>query len=179
MPAASVRPAQSHLCPGSAVGSLCGRTSGLEAVWTPGGRSSSIKRFGLTLLLLLRSCVVRLFTLIFGCSLLHFHTLVFESVKKYRFAQSVRCSTCRVSPWFSVCENDDLFVLRFKGAHEVKPCLLIWLGTAEAEDEQMAMGVCAGESLAIRGEFAVENRSMTLALNLDEKHKITPFSKTS
>lgn len=81
----------------------------------------------------------------------------------------MRCNTCRVSPWFSVCDNDDLFVLRFKGAHEIKPCLLIWLGTAEAEDEQMAMGVCAGESLAIRGEFAVENRSMTLALNLDEK----------
>ncbi len=40
------------------------------------------------------------------------------------------------------------------------------------------MGVCAGETLTIRGEFAVENGSMTLALNLDEKHKITPRTKT-
>lgn len=53
-------------------------------------------------------------------------------------------------------------------------CLLVRLGTAEAKDEQMAMGVCAGEALAIRGEFAVENCSVTLALNLDEKHEITP-----
>lgn len=45
-------------------------------------------------------------------------------------------------------------------------CLVIGFGTAEAKDEQMAMGVCAGKTLAVGGEFAVENRSVTLALNL-------------
>lgn len=58
------------------------------------------------------------------------------------------------------------------------PCLLIRLRTAEAKDEQMAVRVCAGKTLAIRGEFAVENGSMTLALNLDEKHKITTCTET-
>lgn len=57
-------------------------------------------------------------------------------------------------------------------------CLLIRLWTAEAEDEQMAMGVCASETMPIRGEFAIENGSMTLALNLDEKHKTTPGTET-
>lgn len=57
-------------------------------------------------------------------------------------------------------------------------CLVIGLGTAEAKDEQMAMGVCAGEALAIRSEFAVENSSMTLTFNLDEKHKITQGKET-
>lgn len=33
------------------------------------------------------------------------------------------------------------------------------------------MGVCAGETLSIWGEFAVKNCPMTLSLNLDEKHK--------
>lgn len=33
------------------------------------------------------------------------------------------------------------------------------------------MGVRAGETLPIRGELAIENSSMTLALNLNEKHK--------
>lgn len=33
------------------------------------------------------------------------------------------------------------------------------------------MGVCAGETLSIRGELAIENSSMTLALDLNEKHK--------
>lgn len=41
----------------------------------------------------------------------------------------------------------------------------------------MAMGVCAGKTLAIGGEFAVENGSVTLALNLDEKNKITQVQK--
>lgn len=40
------------------------------------------------------------------------------------------------------------------------------------------MGVCAGKTLAIGGKFAVENGSMTLALNLDDKHKITPGTET-
>lgn len=40
------------------------------------------------------------------------------------------------------------------------------------------MRVCAGKTLAIRGEFAVENGPMTLALNLDEKHKITTCTET-
>lgn len=48
-------------------------------------------------------------------------------------------------------------------------CLFIGLGTAEAKDEQMAMGVRAGETLTIRSEFAVKNSSVTLAFNLDEK----------
>lgn len=59
----------------------------------------------------------------------------------------------------------------------VYPCLLIWLGTAKAKDKKMAMGVCTGETLAIRGEFAVENSPMTLALNLDEKQKIIPCTE--
>lgn len=33
------------------------------------------------------------------------------------------------------------------------------------------MGVCAGKTLSIRGELAIENSSMTLALDLNEKHK--------
>lgn len=40
------------------------------------------------------------------------------------------------------------------------------------------MGVSAGKTLAIGGEFAVENGSMTLALNLEEKHKIPPGTET-
>lgn len=48
-------------------------------------------------------------------------------------------------------------------------CLFIGLGTAEAKDEQMAMGVRAGETLTIGSEFAVKNSSVTLAFNLDEK----------
>ena len=41
------------------------------------------------------------------------------------------------------------------------------------------MRVCAGETMTIGGEFAVENGSMTLALNLDEKQKITPGEQKS
>lgn len=41
------------------------------------------------------------------------------------------------------------------------------------------MGVCAGKTLAIRSEFAVKNSSMPLALDLDEKHKITATTETS
>lgn len=48
-------------------------------------------------------------------------------------------------------------------------CLFIGLGAAEAKDEQMAMGVRAGETLTIRSEFAVKNSSVTLAFNLDGK----------
>lgn len=43
--------------------------------------------------------------------------------------------------------------------------LFIGLGTAEAKDEQMAMGVRAGETLTIGSEFAVKNSSVTLAFN--------------
>ena len=46
-------------------------------------------------------------------------------------------------------------------------CLLVGLGTAKAEDKQVAVGVCASKALAVGGEFTVEHGSMTLALNLD------------
>lgn len=39
-------------------------------------------------------------------------------------------------------------------------------GRAEAEDEQVSVGVGAGEALAVWGELAVENSSMTLTFDL-------------
>lgn len=69
-------------------------------------------------------------------------------------------------------------MLRFKCTFAIYSCLLVWLGTAEAKDEQMAVRVCAGETLAIGSEFAVEHGSVTLTLNLEEKHKITPGTET-
>lgn len=40
-------------------------------------------------------------------------------------------------------------------------------GAAEAKDEQVSVGVGAGEALAVWGELAVENSSMTLTFNLE------------
>lgn len=54
---------------------------------------------------------------------------------------------------------------------KVCPHLFIRFRAAEAKDEEVAVGVCAGETLPIRGELAIENSSMTLALDLNEKHK--------
>lgn len=50
------------------------------------------------------------------------------------------------------------------------PHLVMWFRSAKTKDEKMTMRVCAGKTLAIWGEFAVENSPMTLALNLDWKH---------
>lgn len=55
----------------------------------------------------------------------------------------------------------------------MEPCLLVWLGAAEAKDEQMAMGVCAGKALAVWGELAVEDSPVTLALDLREEPRHT------
>lgn len=54
---------------------------------------------------------------------------------------------------------------------KVCPHLFIRFRAAEAKDEEVAVGVRAGKTLSIRGELAIKNSSMTLALNLNEKHK--------
>jgi len=61
------------------------------------------------------------------------------------------------------------------------PCLLVGLGAAKAKDEQVAVGVCGSEALAVGGEFAVEHGSVTLALNLEEwvRDKTRGVQKTS
>lgn len=69
--------------------------------------------------------------------------------------------------------------IQAKMPRDIYSCLFIRFGTAEAEDEQMAMGVCAGETLAIGSELAVENGSVTLALDLDEKRTANPPYKNS
>lgn len=66
------------------------------------------------------------------------------------------------------CLSEDL------STHEIYSCLLIGLRTSKAKDEQMAMGVCAGKTLTVRGEFTIKNGSMTLTLNLKEKHRTVP-----
>lgn len=53
------------------------------------------------------------------------------------------------------------------------PCLLIRLGAAEAKDEKMSMRVRAGEALPVWSEFTVENSAMTLALDLEQRHRET------
>lgn len=59
----------------------------------------------------------------------------------------------------------------------IMSCLFIRLGAAEAEDEQMAMRVCAGETMTIRSEFAVKHSSVTLTFNLDRKTKSNLFTR--
>lgn len=67
--------------------------------------------------------------------------------------------------------NDCLKNKTCKYGRQVCPHLFIRSRAAKAKDEEVAVGVCAGETLSIRGELAIENSSMTLALDLREKHK--------
>lgn len=61
-------------------------------------------------------------------------------------------------------------VLMFK--HQVKVHHLLVQPTAsKAEDEHVAMGVCAGEVLTVSGELAVKHCTMALALNLKTTSK--------
>lgn len=162
----SVHPAQSRWCPGSVVGSLCGRTPGLEAVWRPEGGGS-----GRFVCFLCRFQILRNpFT--FSMSKLQLQRrsqfLNLEKARLYLSSENEyhqKCHLQKISSGFNYLRKD---------LNKMYACLLIRLGSAETKDEQMAMGVCASKTMPIGGEFAVENGSMTLALNLDDKHKITP-----
>lgn len=52
-------------------------------------------------------------------------------------------------------------------------------GAAETKDEQVSVGVGAGEALTVWGELAVENSSMTLTFNLEAQEPGRTLSESS